>query len=446
MAKTKSVFYCQNCGNQFSQWMGQCPVCKQWNTIVEEVVDKREAKQKNPAGSTVRALEFSKIKAGSEYRIPTGNRELDLVLGGGMVPGSVVLIGGEPGIGKSTLMLQTSLQMPFKTLYVSGEESPSQIKMRGMRLGFEQTRIKILPETNIQRILQVVKQENPEILIVDSIQTLHTDYIDSSPGSVSQIRESAAELIRFAKKSGTPVFIIGHITKEGIIAGPKVLEHMVDTVLQFEGDRHHQYRILRSLKNRYGNTHEIGIFEMTSAGLKAVENFTGILTHSQREHYSGTTAAIVVEGIRSFPVETQALVAPAVYGTPQRSVTGYDMKRMNMILAVLDKRMGLRLGDKDVFLNITGGIKITDPGLDLAVAAAVYSSYGDHPVPHSVAFAGEIGLTGEIRPVSRIEQRISEARKSGFEKIYISAHHKIDASRFGIDVTGMKFIGELSEI
>jgi DNA repair protein RadA/Sms len=438
MAKTKKIYYCQNCGSRFSQWMGQCTSCGEWNTIVEEVVSKQEAKKGIINKPEIKPLAFDEIKAGSEYRIPTGNRELDLVLGGGLVPGSVILIGGEPGIGKSTLMLQTALQTPFRILYVSGEESPSQIKMRAVRLGFEKNNIKILPETNTQKIFSVLKTENPDLLIIDSIQTLHTDYMESSPGSVSQIRETAAELIRYAKQSGTPVFIIGHITKEGVIAGPKILEHMVDTVLQFEGDRHHQYRILRSLKNRFGNTNEIGIFEMTAAGLQAVDSPSGILLRKHNENYSGTTAAVVVEGVRSFPVETQALVGPAVYGTPQRSVTGYDIKRINMILAVLEKRAGLRLGGKDVFLNITGGIKILDPGLDLAVAMAIYSSYQDEPVNTRYAFAGEIGLTGEIRPVSRIEQRIAEAAKNGFERIYISAHHKINPADFDIEVTGLK--------
>ncbi len=446
MAKTKRIYYCRNCGNQFSQWMGQCPACKEWNTIVEEKVSKFEAKRGVRLNDDAGALDLGEIKADSTYRIPTGNRELDLVLGGGLVPGSVILLGGEPGIGKSTLMLQTALQMPFKTLYISGEESPEQIKMRAERLGLTRPGIKIYPETDTHRIFSTVKKEQPDILVVDSIQTLFSPRIESSPGSIVQIRESAAELIRFAKQSRTPVFIIGHITKEGVIAGPKILEHMVDTVLQFEGDRHHQYRILRSLKNRFGSTYEIGIFEMTAEGLKAVDNPAGVLLHRSGENFSGTSAGLVVEGIRSFPVETQALVSPAVYGTPQRSVTGYDAKRVNMILAVLEKRAGLRLSDKDVFLNIAGGIRITDPGLDLAVAASIFSSCHDLPVRSHYAFAGEVGLTGEIRPVARIEQRIGEAEKSGFERIFISAHHKINPELYNIEITGLKSIEEINGI
>ncbi len=448
MAKIKKIYYCQNCGTRHSQWMGQCPVCKKWNTIVEEVVSRRDLKKGGPglADAGTAALSLDEIKAGQAYRVPTGNRELDLVLGGGLVPGSVILLGGEPGIGKSTLMLQTSLQMPFKVLYVSGEESPEQIAMRAHRLGYGKSRMKILPETHMQKILPVIDAEQPEILVVDSIQTLHTDYVESAPGSVSQIRETAAELIRLAKNSGMPVFIIGHITKEGYIAGPKVLEHMVDTVLQFEGDRHHQYRILRSLKNRFGSTHEIGIFEMTEKGLVPVENPSGILFREQYEEYSGTAAAIVTEGVRSFAVETQALVSPAVYGTPQRSVTGYDAKRLNMILAVLEKKAGLRLSTHDVFVNITGGIRIMDPGLDLAVAAAIFSSYANTVIPPKTVWAGEIGLTGEIRPVSHIEQRISEAAKNGFETLFISSHHQIRSAGKNIRIKKLENIQQLRSL
>ncbi len=439
MAKLKKIYYCQNCGARHNQWMGQCPACGSWNTIVEEVVSKQEAKRNvRMHGKTLKPLGLDEIEARGEYRISTGNKELDRVLGGGMVPGSVVLIGGEPGIGKSTLVLQTALDMPFHTLYVAGEESPGQIKLRAERLKGEGKNLKLLPETNVQKILAVAKEQNPEIIIVDSIQTLHSDLIESSPGSVSQIRETASDLIRYAKETGTVVFIIGHITKEGMIAGPKVLEHMVDTVLHFEGDRYHQYRLLRSLKNRFGSTHELGIFEMTDHGLTAVENPSGILLSLSDHALAGSVAAVATEGIRSFVVEVQALTGKAVYGTPQRSVTGYDPKRLNMILAVLEKRNAVPLTGHDVFLNIAGGFRLYDPGLDLAVAAAVLSSFTEVAVPAGVAFAGEIGLTGEIRPVSRIEQRIAEAVKSGFKQIAVSAHHHIHPEDFEAEIIRLK--------
>ncbi len=428
MAKPKKVFYCQNCGARHSQWMGQCPVCKQWNTIVEETLSRQEAKKAGPAKpKPVRSIPLSQVTGQTERRISTADPELDTVLGGGLVPGSVILLGGEPGIGKSTLLLQAALRMPYKVLYVSGEESPAQIKLRADRLspGQPNPNLLLLPETNTQKIFRELEQHLPDLLIVDSIQTLHTDYIDSSPGSVSQIRETAAELIRYAKHTATPVFLIGHITKEGIIAGPKVLEHMVDTVLQFEGDRYHRFRILRALKNRFGSTNEMGLYEMTVHGLKPVENPSGLLPDTLSEAAGGTAVGLVNEGIRSFAVETQALVSPSVYGTPQRSVTGYDLKRLHMILAVLEKRAGLRMLQNDVFLNIAGGLRIMDPALDLAVAAALISSYENMPVPSYTGFAGEIGLTGEVRPVAHMDRRLAEAEKTGLQRVYLSKHQKI---------------------
>ncbi len=448
MAKTKTTYYCQNCGTQYSKWVGQCQVCKEWNTVVEEVVSKKEQKKGGiPAGKISKKIwDLSEIDTKEEYRIPTNNTELDRVLGGGIVPGSVILLGGEPGIGKSTLMLQIALHLPFHTLYVSGEESPKQIRMRAERIGYENPNMKLLFETNTQKIFHQLEKFQPDILVIDSIQTLHTDYIESSPGSVSQIRESASEIIQYAKSTGTPVFIIGHINKEGQIAGPKVLEHMVDTVLQFEGDRNHLFRILRASKNRFGATSEIGIFEMYNKGLREVSNPSNILLSTHSEDLSGTAIAVATEGIRPILVEVQALVSSAVYGTPQRSTTGYDIKRLHMILAVLEKRMGFKLAAKDVFLNITGGIKIDDPAIDLAVAAAILSSNNDLPIPSSWAFAGEVGLTGEVRPVTRIEQRIGEAEKLGFEKIFISAHNKINPADFKIEIKGISEIRDLNEI
>ncbi len=448
MAKTKTTYFCQNCGTQYSKWVGQCQVCKEWNTVVEEVISKKEQKKGLSGGADIskKIWNIDEIDTKEEYRISTNNSELDRVLGGGIVPGSIVLLGGEPGIGKSTLMLQIALNLPFNTLYVSGEESPKQIKMRAQRIGYENPNMKLLFETNTQKIFHQMQNHTPDILVIDSIQTLHTDYIESSPGSVSQIRESASEIIQFAKSTGIPVFIIGHINKEGQIAGPKVLEHMVDTVLQFEGDRNHLFRILRASKNRFGATSEIGIFEMYNKGLREVKNPSNILLSSHNDDLSGTAIAVATEGIRPILVEVQALVSSAVYGTPQRSTTGYDIKRLHMILAVLEKRMGFKLGAKDVFLNITGGIKIDDPAIDLAVAAAILSSNNDLPIPSTWAFAGEVGLTGEVRPVTRIEQRISEAEKLGFEKIFISAHNKINPKDYRIEITGIKEIRDLNEI
>ncbi len=448
MAQTKTTYYCQNCGTQYSKWMGQCQTCKQWNTIIEEIVAKKDKKKPEvtKTGISKKIWDLNEIENKDEYRISTGNEELNRVLGGGIVPGSVVLLGGEPGIGKSTLMLQIALRLPFNTLYISGEESPKQIRMRAERIGYERTNMKLLFETNTQKIFHHLKSYNPDVLVIDSIQTLHTDYIESSPGSISQIRESTSEIIQYAKSTNTPVFIIGHINKEGQIAGPKVLEHMVDTVLQFEGDRNHLFRILRASKNRFGATSEIGIFEMYNQGLREVKNPSKILLTSHNDDLSGTAIAVATEGIRPILVEVQALVSSAVYGTPQRSTTGYDIKRLHMILAVLEKRMGFKLASKDVFLNITGGIRIDDPAIDLAVATAILSSNNDNPVASSWAFAGEIGLTGEVRPVTRIEQRISEAEKLGFEKIFISGHNKINTKNYNIKIVGINEIQSLNEI
>jgi DNA repair protein RadA/Sms len=427
MSKTKTSFFCQSCGTQHSKWMGQCNVCKSWNTIVEEVVVKEEKTAWKTESSTKilnKPTPLHAIEAVNELRLDTTNGELNRVLGGGLVAGSVTLLGGEPGIGKSTLLLQIALQLPYKTLYVSGEESMNQIKMRAERLFNRQNNCFVLTETKTQNIFKSIEQTEPEILIIDSIQTLHTDYIESSPGSISQIRECTAELIKYAKETQVPVILIGHITKDGTIAGPKILEHMVDTVLQFEGDRNHIFRILRAHKNRFGSTSELGIYEMMSTGLREVPNPSELLMNAKDDQLSGTSIASTIEGMRPLMIEIQALVSTAVYGTPQRSATGYNAKRLNMILAVLEKRAGFLLGAKDVFLNITGGITLDDPAVDLAVVAAILSSNEDVPLSKNICFAGEIGLSGEIRPVNRIEQRIQEAEKLGFEHIMISKYCK----------------------
>ncbi|MDT0646861.1 DNA repair protein RadA [Zunongwangia sp. F260] len=439
MAKVKTTFYCQNCGAQYSKWQGRCTACNEWNTIVEEVVQKPDPKDwKSPASKEAkrisRPLKIAEIENAPQNRWKTGNNELDRVLGGGLVPGSLTLLGGEPGIGKSTLLLQISLQLKYKVLYVSGEESQQQIKMRAERIDPNPANCYILTETKTQNIFRQIEAISPEVVIIDSIQTLHSDYIESSPGSISQIRECTAELIKFAKESGVPVILIGHITKEGSIAGPKVLEHMVDTVLQFEGDRNHVYRILRAHKNRFGSTHELGIYEMQGSGLREVSNPSEILISKNDEDLSGTAIAATLEGMRPLMIEIQALVSTAVYGTPQRSTTGYNAKRLNMILAVLEKRAGFKLGAKDVFLNITGGISVDDPAIDLAVVAAILSSNEDIPVEKDVCFAAEVGLAGEIRPVTRIEQRITEAEKLGFGKILISKQSKVPKNNYNIQI------------
>ena len=448
MAKVKTAFFCSSCGTQFSKWLGQCTACKQWNTIVEEVIQKEEkvAWQTKSSVGVKRAskpLLINEIDSSQEVRLNTLDGELNRVLGGGLVPGSMVLLGGEPGIGKSTLLLQLSLKLPYKVLYVSGEESQKQIKMRAERVNPNNTTCYILTETNTQNIFKQIEDIQPDVLIIDSIQTLHTDYIEASAGTISQIKETTAELIKFAKETSTPVILIGHITKDGNIAGPKILEHMVDTVLQFEGDRNHVYRILRALKNRFGSTAELGIYEMQGSGLREVSNPSEILLSHRQEELSGTAIASTLEGMRPLMIEVQALVSTAVYGTPQRSSTGYNLKRLNMILAVLEKRAGFRLGMKDVFLNITGGISVDDPAIDLAVVVSILSSNEDDAVSKDFCFAGEVGLSGEIRAVNRVDQRIQEAEKLGFSKIFISKYNKITYQSKQIEVVLISKIEDL---
>ncbi len=453
MAKSKSVYYCQSCGNQSPKWIGKCPVCGEWNSYVEEVVDKTEEKLKEKRGYAVKRNEESKpipIKEVHELetkRIDTHDTELNRVLGGGIVLGSLILIGGEPGIGKSTLMLQLALKLKgLKVLYVTGEESDRQIKLRADRIGIKNEQCYILTETNTQQIFKQAEQLAPDIIIIDSIQTLDTVYVESPAGSVSQVRECTAELQRFSKETSIPVFLIGHITKDGMIAGPKVLEHIVDTVLQFEGDRNYTYRILRTAKNRFGSTSEIGIYEMIGDGLRPVLNPSEILLTQRDDNLSGIAIASMMEGMRPFLIETQALVTPAFYGTPQRSSTGFDVRRLNMLLAVLEKRAGFRFGTKDVFLNIAGGLKVEDPAIDLAVVAALTSSYNDIFVPAKTAFAAEVGLSGEVRAVSRVDQRVQEADKLGFEKIFISKfNQKFDAKKFNIEIVTISRVQQLME-
>ena len=449
MAKLKTSFFCQNCGSQYAKWQGQCNACKEWNTIVEEVIQKEEKTSWKPTSEIKKApkpLKIAEIDSSQEVRLDTLDGELNRVLGGGIVPGSLILLGGEPGIGKSTLLLQISLKLPYKTLYVSGEESQKQIKMRAERITSKDDNCYILTETKTQNIFRQIQEIEPEIVIIDSIQTLHTDYIESTAGSISQIRECTAELIKFAKETNVPVILIGHITKDGTIAGPKILEHMVDTVLQFEGDRNHVYRILRSLKNRFGSTAELGIYEMQGSGLREVSNPSEILLSHREEELSGTAIASTLEGMRPLMIEIQALVSTAVYGTPQRSTTGYNAKRLNMLLAVLEKRAGFRLGTKDVFLNVTGGISVDDPAIDLAVVASILSSNEDIAVGKDVCFAGEVGLSGEIRPVNRVEQRIQEAEKLGFATIFVSKYNKISIKNSLIKIVLVSKIEEVVEI
>lgn len=455
MAKTKSAYFCQSCGYESAKWLGKCPSCNSWNTFVEEIIEKGNAKVpawKTGAGNS-RVNTPSKVEdivSITEERIPTGDLELDRVLGGGLVPGSVTLIGGEPGIGKSTLMLQLALNIVGKkVLYISGEESEQQIKMRAERITDQpKASCYILTETSTQNIFKQVELLEPEILIVDSIQTLHSVHIESTPGSVSQVRECTAELLKFAKETDTPVFLIGHITKDGAIAGPKILEHMVDTVLQFEGDRHHVYRILRSIKNRFGAAAELGIYAMHGSGLRQVSNPSEILLSQRDEELSGIAISATLEGARPMLIETQALVSTAAYGTPQRSANGFDTKRMNMLLAVLEKRCGFRLSTRDVFLNIAGGIKVEDPAIDLAILVALISSHEDISISSKICFAAEVGLSGEIRAVNRIEQRISEAEKLGFERIFISNYNLkgLQTERFTIELTAVSKIEDVFSI
>jgi DNA repair protein RadA/Sms len=447
MAKVKTTFFCQSCGNQYDKWQGQCTACKEWNTIVEEVIQKPEKSDwKLPSSSTKRVskpLRIKEIDSSKEARLDTFDGEFNRVLGGGIVPGSLILLGGEPGIGKSTLLLQISLKLPYKTLYVSGEESQKQIKMRAERIHPENDNCYILTETKTQNIFKQIEDLEPDIVIIDSIQTLHSDYIESSSGSISQIKECTTELIKFAKETATPVILIGHITKDGNIAGPKILEHMVDTVLQFEGDRNHVFRILRAHKNRFGSTNELGIYEMQGSGLREVSNPSELLISKKDEELSGNAIAATLEGMRPLMIEVQALVSTAVYGTPQRSATGFNAKRLNMLLAVLEKRAGFRLGAKDVFLNITGGISVDDPAIDLAVVAAILSSNEDVALQKDFCFAAEVGLSGEIRPVQRVEQRILEAEKLGFSTIFVSKYNKISLKKSAIKIQLISKIEDL---
>lgn len=433
MAKIQTVWYCTSCGNESAKWMGRCPACGEWNTMVEEPKAAKEHKSGGVAARSrafiatadARAEKLSEVRYSDENRFSIGIAELDRVLGGGMVEGSMILIGGEPGIGKSTLSLQIPIQCKdLRTLYVSGEESPKQIKLRAERLGAEAGECLVLSETLLENILAQARELKPELLIIDSIQTIYSESLESSAGSVSQVRECASALLRFAKETNTPVILIGHITKDGTIAGPKILEHIVDVVLQFEGDNKGSYRILRSIKNRFGSTDELAVFEMTGIGLREVSNPSEILIPMHQDNLSGVAIGSMMDGTRPFLIEIQALVSTAAYGTPQRSATGFDNRRLNMLLAVLEKRAGFKLAAKDVFLNIAGGLKISDPACDLAIVASILSSNFDLCISPKVCFAAEVGLSGEIRPVNQVERRIAEAEKLGFEQIFISSFNK----------------------
>jgi DNA repair protein RadA/Sms len=452
MAKSKTIFFCSTCGASSPKWMGKCSQCGEWNTFQEEVIQKEtasEEKRRSWAGAgkgeSPKAMHLSTIQTGATSRMATPDGELNRVLGGGIVPGSLVLIGGQPGIGKSTLMLQIAVQLPAKVLYVSGEESEEQIKMRADRLPEGRADCYILTETNTTKILQQAQELQPQLLVVDSIQTMSSPHLDSAPGGVSQVRECAAELLRFAKETNIPVFLIGHINKEGDIAGPKLLEHIVDCVLQFEGDRHNTYRILRTLKNRFGSTDEMGIYEMRSEGLREVSNPSELLLSQKDDDLSGCAVAATMEGMRPMLIETQALVSKSVYGTPQRSATGFDMRRLQMLLAVLEKRCGYYFSMNDVFLNLAGGIRVEDPAIDLAIVSALISSLLDVSIPSHICFAGEVGLSGEIRAVSRIEQRIAEADRLGFKEIYISKYNAkgLDFKKYSIRVLTLGKVEEL---
>ena len=450
--KQKTAFFCKECGNESPKWFGKCPACGAWNTCVEEtVVTGNDAKsvRKTISADLIQTLPvpIQDITNAKEQRIILPYEELNRVLGGGLVLGSLTLVGGEPGIGKSTLLLQTALQLADKkVLYISGEESQTQIKMRADRIGIHNENCFILTETNTQEILKHFKAVNPDIVVIDSIQTLESPYVDATAGSLTQIRETAAEMNKIAKAYQVPVFLIGHITKDGSIAGPKILEHIVDTVLQFEGDRHYGFRILRTIKNRFGSSSELGIFEMNANGLREVTNTSEILLSQRDEEVSGIAIAATMEGQRTMLIETQALVSTAAYGTPQRSATGFDIRRLNMLLAVLEKRAGFRLSTKDVFLNIAGGMRVDDPAIDMAVVAAVLSSNADIPIPSSYTFAAEIGLSGEVRAVTRIDARIAEADKLGFEKIFISKYNAkgLDTKRFKIQVVPVASVYDLA--
>ncbi len=461
--KEKTVYVCKECGYDSPKWIGKCPACGAWNTFVEQVVRKESnssaAASRYASSDSVlhpngaKPMRFSQIQGGEDPRIDMRDKELNRVLGGGLVLGSMVLLGGEPGIGKSTLVLQTVLNLPdMKILYVSGEESARQLKLRAERLIArmpgrdinELENLYIISETSLEQIYTHVKNVLPEILIIDSIQTISTEAAESSPGSISQVRECAASILKFAKESNTPVIMIGHINKEGTLAGPKVLEHIVDTVIQFEGDQHYMYRILRSIKNRFGSTSELGIYEMQQSGLREVNNPSELLLSKDSEGLSGVAIASAIEGVRPFLIETQALVSTAAYGTPQRSATGFDNRRLNMLLAVLEKRVGFKLMQKDVFINIAGGLRVTDPAIDLSIIAAVLSSNVDTGLDHDICMCGEVGLSGEIRPVARIEQRIAEAAKLGFKQIIIPQHNLqgLDRNKFDIEIIPVKKVEE----
>lgn len=448
MAKVKKAFFCRNCGFEAPKWLGKCPACGEWNTFTEEVI----ARESGSGGSSItaglpksRPQAIQDIHESQHRRIDLGNQEVNRVLGGGLVPGSLILLGGEPGIGKSTLSLQIALaDNGLKTLYVSGEESAEQIKMRATRLGIGNENCLVYAETQLENIVAQIEEQRPDVVVIDSIQTIYTDVIESSAGSVSQIRECAASLLKYAKTTGTSIFIIGHITKDGTIAGPKILEHIVDVVLQFEGDNNLIYRILRSIKNRFGATFEIGVFEMLESGLREVDNPSEILLSHYETPLSGIAVGASVDGIRPYLIEVQALVCNATYGTPQRTVTGYDTKRMNMLLAVLEKRVGMKMFTKDVFLNFAGGFRVSDPGLDLAIASAVISSYYDRPIGEGICLAGEIGLSGEVRPAPRTEQRINEAARLGFKRIVVSGYLSRSLKKpKGIEVVSINSIDQL---
>ena len=453
MSKIKTAFFCQNCGYESTKWVGKCPSCHQWNSFVEELIQKDAKKSTlndwqtySEKTSFKKPQQLHEVESKQDPRYITIDKELNRVLGGGIVPGSIVLVAGEPGIGKSTLFLQIGLQLKdLLVLYISGEESEQQIKMRAERIGITNDNFYLLTETSTQLIFQEVKKLKPQLIIIDSIQTLESAFIDSSPGSVSQIRECAAEFQQFAKETNTPVFLIGHITKEGTIAGPKILEHMVDTVLQFEGDRHYAYRILRTTKNRFGSTAELGIYQMDDKGMQPVLNPSEILITQKEDQLSGIAIAATIEGLRPLLIEVQALVTQSVYGTPQRTVSGFDVRRLQLLLAVLEKRGGFHFGVKDVFLNIAGGLKIEDASIDLAVLCALLSSYEDIALPHNICFTGEVGLSGEIRAVNRIEQRIAEAEKLGFEKIIISSYNQkgLASKKYNIEVITMSRVDEV---
>lgn len=447
MAKVKRAYFCTSCGYETPKWLGKCPSCGEWNTISEQVIAKESSSVAARVASVPKAIprKVQDIEEQTTRRIDIGNNEVNRVLGGGLVPGSLILLGGEPGIGKSTLSLQLTLtDNGLTTLYVSGEESAEQIKMRASRIGINNEECTVFTETLLENIVAQIEEQHPDIVIIDSIQTMYTDLVESSAGSVTQIRECAATLLKVAKTSGTAIFIIGHITKDGTIAGPKILEHIVDVVLQFEGDGNHTYRILRGIKNRFGATYEIGVFEMRDTGLKGVENPSEILLSHYEEPLSGISVGAAVDGIRPYLIEVQALVSGAAYGTPQRSTTGFDQRRLNMLLAVLEKRVGMKMFQKDVFLNFAGGFKIADTGMDLAVVAAIISSYYDRPLMEGVCCAGEIGLSGEVRPAPRTEQRIGEAARLGFKRIVVSAFVEKNIKRpKGIEVIFINSIEQL---